>query len=105
MYLCIYLGKETRWLETLKLIAYRKGKSLSSLIRDIILEYLSNNDNDFAIPKLDDDPYVFFQNQHQLDEERIAEIWRYARQWLSRAEYELQKRRGGIITIKRIEIP
>jgi hypothetical protein len=100
MYLCIYLGKETKWLETIKLIAYRKGKSLSSLIRDIVLEYLSNNDNDFAIPKLDDDPYAFFQNQ--LDEERIAEIWRYAKEWLSCAEYQLQKRRGGPITIKQI---
>jgi hypothetical protein len=89
-------------------MANRKGKSVSSFIREILKEYISkytDTGNDIMLmPRLDDDPYLFFQN-FQVDEEKIGEIWKHAREWLSYAEYEMQKRKGGPITVKYIQIP
>jgi len=118
-YLAFYLKDEdSLWVEYLKKIAEREGKSLSELIRNVLKEYAENHGcanpnhrlDDFAkgfvfeaMPTLGHDPSKW--DWENTSDRMLIKIWRYAKEWLSQAEYQLQKRKGGPITIKRIEIP
>jgi hypothetical protein len=118
-YQAFYLRDEDlEWFKWLKKIAEREGKTLSELIRDILKEYAENHGyanpnhrlDDFtkgfvfeAMPTLGHDPSKW--DWENTSDRMLTKIWHYAKEWLSQAEYQLQKRKGGPITLRRIEIP
>ena len=106
------------FINALKDIAKREGLSVSQVIIKLVKDYVQKhgygNPNykltDFmkglvieALPTLGHNPKEF--PLQQVSSETLARIWVQAKEWLSAAEYELQKRRGGPITYKSITIP
>jgi hypothetical protein len=118
-YQAFYLrGEDLEWFEWFKKIAEREGKTLSELIRDVLKEYAENHGyanpnhrlDDFvkglvfeAMPTLGHNPSKW--DWENTSDRMLAKIWCYAKEWLSCAEHEIQRRKGGPITIRQIEIP
>jgi len=119
VFLGIYMNKDfLPYLEALNNIAKREGKSRNDIIREALKKFVEEhgygNPNfkltDFAkglvveaFPTLGHDPEKYPLSQ--VSEELLARIWVQAKKWLSAAEYELQRRKGGPITFKTITIP